>query len=90
MTEESPRKKGIQPEMLVGVSAVFIGVCGLVVSLYETSLMREEQRASVLPIVELGRSHYSKDECWKSDYTAGFAGSVPVPACERNKDSFTE
>ena len=26
MTEESPRKKGIQAEMLVGVSAVFIGV----------------------------------------------------------------
>jgi len=33
MTEVSPRKKGIQPEMLVGVSAVFIGVCALAVSL---------------------------------------------------------
>jgi len=60
MTEVSPRKKGIQPEMLVGVSAVFIGVCALVVSLYETKLMREEQRSAVLPILELGRSYYTK------------------------------
>lgn len=60
MTEESPPNKGIKPEMLVGVSAVFIGVCALVVSLYETQLMREEQRSSVLPIVELARSHYTK------------------------------
>lgn len=45
------------PEMLVGISAVIIGVCALVVSLYETSLMREEQRAAVIPIMELGRSY---------------------------------
>ena len=45
------------PEMLVGISAVVIGVCALGVSLYETSLMREEQRAAVMPILELGRSY---------------------------------
>lgn len=61
MTESAPSKKGIQAEMVVAVSAVFIGVCALAVSLYETKLMREEQRASVLPIVELGRSHYTTD-----------------------------
>ena len=60
MTEESPRKKGIQPEMMVAVSAVFIGVCALVVSLYETTLMREEQRSAVLPLLELSRSYYTK------------------------------
>lgn len=43
--------------MLVGVSAVFIGACALGISLYETSLMRWEQRASVLPLLELGRSY---------------------------------
>ena len=37
MTEVSLRKKAIQPEMLVAVSAVFIGVCALVMSLYETN-----------------------------------------------------
>lgn len=44
--------------MIVGVSAVFIGVCALAVSLYEAQLMREEQRSAVLPLLELGRSHY--------------------------------
>lgn len=44
-------------EMLVGVSAVVIGVCALAVSLYETSLMREEQRAAVMPLLELSRSY---------------------------------
>lgn len=44
--------------MLVGVSAVVIGVCALGVSLYETSLMREEQRAAVIPLVELSRSFF--------------------------------
>ena len=43
--------------MLVGISAVVIGVCALGVSLYEASLMREEQRAAVIPILELGRSY---------------------------------
>jgi len=51
--------KRIEAEMLVGVSAVFIGVCALVVSLYEAKLMREEQRSAVLPILELGRSYFS-------------------------------
>ena len=61
MTDEIPRKPRIQPEMLVGVSAVLIGVCALGVSLYETGLMREEQRAAVMPLMELGRS-YSLNE----------------------------
>ena len=43
--------------MLVGASAVVIGLCALGVSLYETSLMRAEQRAAVVPILELGRSY---------------------------------
>ena len=43
--------KKLQPEMLVGISAVVIGVCALGVSLYETKLMREEQRAAVLPMI---------------------------------------
>lgn len=43
--------------MLVALSAVLIGVCALGVSLYETSLMRNEQRAAVLPLLELSRSY---------------------------------
>lgn len=46
----------LNPEMLVGISAVVIGLCALAVSIYETGLMREEQRASVIPLLELSRS----------------------------------
>ncbi|MEM8982395.1 MAG: hypothetical protein AAGC71_05175 [Pseudomonadota bacterium] len=44
------------PEMLVGISAVFIGLAALGVSLFEAHLMRQEQRAAVLPILELSQS----------------------------------
>lgn len=52
----------LNPEMLVGISAVIIGVCALGVSLYETSLMREEQRAAVMPMLELMRSYNLPDD----------------------------
>ena len=59
------KKSGKQPgrvsaEMITAVSAVFIGVCALVVALYEASLIREHQRAAVWPNVELGYS-YNQD-----------------------------
>lgn len=57
MTDEKSLMGKIHPEMLVGISAVVIGLCALGVSMYETSLMREEQRAAVMPILELGRSY---------------------------------
>lgn len=60
MAENSNPGKKIKAEMLVGLSAVVIGVCALAVSLYETKLMREEQRAAVLPLIELARSHYTE------------------------------
>jgi hypothetical protein len=41
-----------RPEMLVGLSAVLLSVCGLFISIYEASLMRTEQRAAVWPHVE--------------------------------------
>ncbi len=57
MNSQDAPKGRIHPEMLVGISAVIIGLCALGVSLYETSLMRSEQRAAVVPILELGRSY---------------------------------
>lgn len=57
MADEVPERPRMHAEMLVGVSAVVIGVCALGVSLYETSLMREEQRAAVMPLLELSRSY---------------------------------
>jgi hypothetical protein len=67
--------------MLVGVSAVVIGVCALAVSLYETKLMREEQRAAVLPLVELARSYYSDPESpdkWRLSLHAENVGIGPA------------
>jgi hypothetical protein len=81
MTEDATRKKGFPAEMLVAVSAVFIGVCALVVSLYEAQLMREEQRLSVLPILELGRSHYTRDDSpdkWRLSLHAENVGIGPA------------
>lgn len=62
MNEPKRRKLKIQPEMLVGISAVVIGLCALAVSFYETKLMREEQRAAVMPLLELARSHFVDSE----------------------------
>lgn len=61
MTESDKSRSRLHPEMMVGISAVVIGVCALGVSLYETSLMREEQRAAVIPLVELSRSYYLEE-----------------------------
>ncbi len=69
-------------EMLVGLSAVVIGVCALAVSLYETSLMRQEQRAAVIPILELGRSFsYNPDATadeWRFRLVAQNVGIGPA------------
>jgi len=83
MTEEPSRTRGIRAEMLVGVSAVVIGVCALGVSLYEASLMREQQRAAVLPILELGRSFYltpedEDTEEWRLSFSAENVGIGPA------------
>lgn len=61
MSNQKEPEGRIHPEMLVGISAVIIGLCALGVSLYETSLMRSEQRAAVVPILELGRSYNYSD-----------------------------
>lgn len=61
MSDNESGKRRIHPEMLVGVSAVLIGLCALAVSLYETRLMRSEQRSAVLPLLELSRSYYATD-----------------------------
>ena len=78
---DSPRRR-IEPEMMVGVSAVFIGVCALVVSLYEANIMRAEQRASVLPLLELGRSYYVAEdrptEDWRLEFHAENVGIGPA------------
>lgn len=54
----------IEPEMIVAIAAVVVGVCALGVSLFQASIMREQQRemrvqrlAEVWPHVEFGSSY---------------------------------
>ena len=42
--------------MLVGLSALLLSLCGLFISIYEASLIRQAQRASVWPYVQIGAS----------------------------------
>jgi hypothetical protein len=44
----------MEPQTLIALSAVVIGVSGLFISLYEASLIRQEQRAAVWPRVGIG------------------------------------
>lgn len=46
----------MSPQMLVGLSALLLSVCGLFISIYEASLIRQAQRASVWPYVEVSAS----------------------------------
>lgn len=48
-----------EPQTMIGLSAIVLSLCGLFISLYEASLIRQEQRASVWPHVQLGPSFQS-------------------------------
>lgn len=74
MSEQEQKRRKIYPEMLVGISAVVIGLCALGVSLYETSLMRQEQRAASLPLLELSRSYNLNAGESSADNSARAAG----------------
>ena len=44
------------PEMVVAVSAIVLSICGLFIALYEASIARRAERASVWPHVEVSAS----------------------------------
>jgi hypothetical protein len=69
--------------MLVGVSAVVIGICALSVSLYEVNLMRAEQRAAVVPLMEIGHSYFidsgqDRGDSWQLSVHAENVGLGPA------------
>jgi len=45
-----------EPQTMIGISAIILSICGLFISFYETSIIREPQRASVWPNVEVSPS----------------------------------
>jgi hypothetical protein len=45
-----------EPQTMIGLSAALLSLCGLFISIYETSLIRQEQRASVWPRISVAPS----------------------------------
>ncbi len=45
-----------QPEMIVAMAAIVLSICGLFIALYEASIARRAERASVWPHVEVAAS----------------------------------
>jgi hypothetical protein len=50
-------RRRLSAEMITALSAVLIGVCAIAVSLYETTLMRQQLKGSAWPHVGLGFSY---------------------------------
>ncbi len=48
----SPPKKKISIDFLLGISAVFLSASALIVSIFQTTIFREQQYASVWPYME--------------------------------------
>ena len=46
----------LDTDRIVGLSAMAVGVCSLVIILYQTQLMREAQHASALPYLAIAVS----------------------------------
>lgn len=58
--EPQAKHKMSVPELTVALSAILVSLCALGVSLYETRLMREQQRAAVWPYIEILPSNNSE------------------------------
>ena len=53
-----PSKMSSYSQTLVGLSAIILSVCALGVSIYQAKIMRETQRATVWPFIEILPSNY--------------------------------
>ncbi len=52
MDETKKKTNYFSPDKLIAYSAVLIGLCALVVSVYEANIFRQQQKASVWPFLE--------------------------------------
>jgi hypothetical protein len=60
MTTET--KKSFLNQNAISIMAAIVSACALAVSFYQTSIMREQQYASVRPLVMMGNSMMTNDE----------------------------
>ncbi|WP_461104092.1 hypothetical protein [Spirosoma koreense] len=56
----TPRQR-INLELLLGISATFLSLAALIVSIFQTKIAREQQQASVWPYLQAGGSHEEDD-----------------------------
>ncbi|TVQ19418.1 MAG: hypothetical protein EA361_00780 [Bacteroidetes bacterium] len=62
MKQEKPQKKQlIKPEMLIAAFAILISISTLIVYIYQSNLMKQQQKMSVWPYLNYGPS-------WGQDY----------------------
>lgn len=59
---EVDKSKSFFQENAISISAIVVSFCALFVSFYQTSIMREQQYASVRPLIIMGNSMGSNDE----------------------------
>ncbi|OEK05015.1 hypothetical protein [Roseivirga misakiensis] len=53
-------KSKVKAESFVAVAAIIVSVCALAVSFYEVGIMRQQQKNSVWPYVEMGQQYDSE------------------------------
>jgi hypothetical protein len=61
MENETPKKSKVKPEMLLAVFAILISMSTLMVYIYQSNLMKQQQKMSVWPYLAFGPS-------WGVDY----------------------
>ena len=54
-------KKPVNIELLLGLSATFLSLAALVVSIFQTRIAREQQQASVWPYLQMTSNHLDND-----------------------------
>lgn len=70
--------RGLSPEMITALSAVIVGVCAILVSLYQAELMRNQQAAAVWPYVNIGMSSNMYGEPPELMFLAANSGVGPA------------
>jgi hypothetical protein len=59
-TVPSP-KKPLNIELLLGLSATFLSLAALIVSIFQTKIARDQQHASVWPYLQINSNHLNND-----------------------------
>ena len=57
----APRRRRINIELLLGISATFLSLAALVVSIFQTKIAREQQQASVWPYLQAMASSFDQE-----------------------------